>query len=98
MCQHTIVRYTSLYNTSRNTRRCSGGPQNKVRIHGSDLILTYFRHHELLAGCLATHKHVPVPTLTNNRARRDSRYYVTARQTHVRGKEFKHNNRTVTAA
>jgi hypothetical protein len=65
--------------TSRNTRRCSGGPQNKVRIHGSDLTLTYFRHHELLAGCLATHKHAPASTLTNNGARRDSRFYVTAR-------------------
>jgi hypothetical protein len=38
---------------SRNTRRCSGGPQ-KVRIHGSVLTLTYFHHHEMLAGCLAT--------------------------------------------
>jgi hypothetical protein len=49
-----------------------------VRIHGSDLTLTYFRHHELLAGCLATHKHVPASTLTNNGARRDSRFYVSA--------------------
>jgi hypothetical protein len=66
------------------TRRCSGGPQNKVRIHGSDLTLTYFSHRELLAGCLATHKHVPSSTITNNGARRDSRFYVTARQTRVR--------------
>jgi hypothetical protein len=62
---HTYWSFHSvLSKTSRNTRRCSAGPQNKVRIHGSDLTLTYFCQNKLLTGCLATHR--CIVQLTNN--------------------------------
>jgi hypothetical protein len=66
-----------------------------MHIHGSDLTLINFRHPELLAGFLATHTHthththtrarVPAKTLNNSKARRDSRFYVTVRQTRFLG-------------
>jgi hypothetical protein len=61
---HTYWSFLSvLSKTSRNTRRCSAGPQNKVRIHGIELTLAYFRRHELLAGCLGAHTHGPASTV-----------------------------------